>query len=82
MDQVKMTPEEAHERLLAGAFVLCLDVPAETEFGVDIMSWNGAILLVPHGRLLFSLISVCGEVMDCVYFHGPGKIVQRFQCIQ
>ena len=41
-EELNMTPEEAHERLQAGGFVLCLDVPPETEFGCDFISWNGA----------------------------------------
>jgi hypothetical protein len=41
-----MTPEEAMERLAAGGYVLCNDVPPATEFGCDIMTWNGACATV------------------------------------
>jgi hypothetical protein len=41
-EEVHMTPEEALERLAAGGYVLCNDVPPTTEFGCDIITWNGA----------------------------------------
>jgi hypothetical protein len=34
-----MTPEEAAARAEQGGTVLCLDVPATTEFGLDCTIW-------------------------------------------
>jgi A1 cistron-splicing factor AAR2 len=39
-ENLRMGNDEAVRRFKAGACVLALDFPAETEFGVDVRSWT------------------------------------------
>ncbi|KAK3236456.1 hypothetical protein CYMTET_50086 [Cymbomonas tetramitiformis] len=40
MEEIKLTPEEASQRLSNGAFMLCMGVPAAVEFGCDTAVWE------------------------------------------
>ena len=58
LEEVQMTPEEAMERLAAGGYVLCNDVPPETEFCCDIMTWNGVCCATVRTRSA-RVVSAC-----------------------